>query len=190
MTNTIFIEGLWEKRIDGYYFRGEFIDRYKPQSIEILRKKFKSYSDEEKKRFKDEWTVINYEYEKTQKGRRFSVRAIKEEQLESKEKQIEQMERYTAEKHLELCKLVESNKLNHSILNERLNEIEEKIKVILKHFEKEKTPLMKEEGEVDLVRSEGKWTVTPVNSDNELDKEGLYNWAKILQKNLNKEKKK
>ena len=55
----------------GYYFKGKFISQYKSLMMENLRAKFKNdFSDENKKKFADEWKVIHYFSE-------ISTRAVK-----------------------------------------------------------------------------------------------------------------
>lgn len=47
----------------GYYFKEKLISRYKSELIQQLRNKFNDdYSEENKKKFKDEWKVIHYFY--------------------------------------------------------------------------------------------------------------------------------
>lgn len=49
---------------EGYYFKGEFLSRYKREAIQKLREPFKTYSDEEKELYKDNWEAIDVEYQK------------------------------------------------------------------------------------------------------------------------------
>lgn len=48
----------------GYYFKGEFLSRYKNLSLKILRDRVKDLSDEKRNKT-DEWKVIHQEYLKT-----------------------------------------------------------------------------------------------------------------------------
>jgi len=72
----------------GYYFKGKFISQYKSLMIEILRQKFNNdYSDENKKKFADEWKVIHYFSE-------ISTRAVKKTN-EKKKPYYEELRRAT-----------------------------------------------------------------------------------------------
>jgi len=48
----------------GYYFKGEFLSRYKSKSLKMLREKVNHLSDEEKHKT-DEWKIISAEYLKS-----------------------------------------------------------------------------------------------------------------------------
>jgi len=53
----------------GYYFKGEFLSRYKNEAIAILRKRVVDLPDEERNKT-DEWKVIHEEYLKTKERTR------------------------------------------------------------------------------------------------------------------------
>lgn len=62
----------------GYYFKGKFISRYKSETIEQLRKVFNdNFSDENKKRHKDEFKVIHYFYELAKKATKITEKKKK-----------------------------------------------------------------------------------------------------------------
>ena len=72
----------------GYYFKGKFISQYKSLMMENLRAKFKNdFSDENKKKFADEWKVIHYFSE-------ISTRAVKKTN-EKKKPYYEELRRAT-----------------------------------------------------------------------------------------------
>lgn len=52
----------------GYYFKGQFLAKLKNHALKEIRQKyFKTYSDEEKQKYKDEWAVLTYEGDKVRK---------------------------------------------------------------------------------------------------------------------------
>lgn len=57
----------------GYYFKGEFLNRYKFDALSILRKRVEHLSEKERNKT-DEWKVIHQEYikscERTEKTRK------------------------------------------------------------------------------------------------------------------------
>jgi hypothetical protein len=62
----------------GYYFKGKFISRYKSEMIEELRKVFNDdFSDENKRRHKDEFKVIHYFYELGKKATKITEKKKK-----------------------------------------------------------------------------------------------------------------
>jgi hypothetical protein len=142
----ILIRGLWEKHKSGYFFKGNFLARLKREAIEILRKGFKDYSDEEKKRFADEWKVIHYEYMRGRKTKeKINERARKTRELMkiqnpeyknaiAKLKQLNRLKRseeFYNKGLAEILANVERNKTNYELVNARLNKLEEDIKSIL-----------------------------------------------------------
>ena len=62
-----FVNG--EQKGRGYYFKNEYISKYKSFLVDEMRKRMSyNYTDENKKKFKDEWMVIHYFSEITTKA--------------------------------------------------------------------------------------------------------------------------
>jgi hypothetical protein len=72
-----FVKG--EQKGRGYYFKGVFISKYKSILIDTMRDKFKEdFSDENKKKYADEFAVIHYFYEISKKATQSTYEKKKE----------------------------------------------------------------------------------------------------------------
>lgn len=83
----------------GYYFKGEFLSRYKTEAKQILRKRIENAGDgsleKGKKILKDEWKVLHQEWLKScktiKKTNRKKRAYYKRARIESKKRKIKQL---------------------------------------------------------------------------------------------------
>jgi hypothetical protein len=83
------------KELEGYYFKGEFISRYKTETTKLLRERIGKLSDEEAKKT-DEWKVLHEIYlfgrlraEKTEIAKKEYYKMRKEESIKNKIAKLE-----------------------------------------------------------------------------------------------------
>jgi len=108
----------------GYYFKGEFLSKYKTETMEKLREPFKdNFSDENKMKFPDEWEAIHYEWEKS----RDKTKRTNEKLLLHREARRERR------KPMKIKMLEEDIKIYQKKMKEKMNDIkqfyEERIKI-------------------------------------------------------------
>lgn len=110
----------------GYYFKGEFVSRYKTKAMEILRARIKELSDDEKKKT-DELKVLNQEYLKqTEKNKKTYVKQL------AFHKRIRE-----AQKPARILKLKAEIELWKSRMNERIKDVQNRYAHKIKFLENE-----------------------------------------------------
>lgn len=112
----------------GYYFKGEFLSKYKTEAMQKLREPFKdNYSDENKKKFPDEWEAIHYEWEKS----RDKTKRINEKILLYREARRERR------KPMKIKMLEEDIKIYQEKMNEKMRDIKQFYEARIKIKEEE-----------------------------------------------------
>lgn len=118
---------------EGYYLNGLFLHRYKTDAIKILRANFKDFSQEEKEKYPIEWGCIHSEWKKatarTERIRKANERSRAIRKALNPQEQIK-IKNISLNKVWREINHLKNNNINYNLLNERLNRMEEYIKVI------------------------------------------------------------